>query len=234
MSDRKEAFDKIQRHFTSSNSIDVERATIKKLDWDLAKQYLISSAHDDDEPMAEVIPKVVGIEMAWVNPWNKSPVGTKLYTRPPSAVVPAALIREHERKSYHNGQTEIIKQLCDVINQMLEGNLQTRYGLPEPWKTTYERLSTFFRTTTDQRQVCAVVPEPFGTESAYQTAKDPILSSSNMIISCGLVRELVEALRNALSNASGGSLQDCCCGETEQAWRLCPLHSAPPKQEQGQ
>jgi hypothetical protein len=36
--------------------------------------------------------------------------------------------------------------------------------------------------------------------------------------------EMVEAVRNALSNASGGSLHDCCCGETEQAWRLCPLH----------
>jgi len=84
----------------------------------------------------------------------------------------------------------------------------------------------------DSQQPSAAVPEPFGTESAYQTAKDPILSSSNMIISCGLVRELVEALRNSLSNASVGSLQDCCCGETEQAWRLCPLHSTPAKQEQ--
>jgi hypothetical protein len=41
------------------------------------------------------------------------------------------------------------------------------------------------------------VAEPFGTESAYQAAKNPILSSSNMIISSGLVRDLVEALRKA-------------------------------------
>jgi hypothetical protein len=45
----------------------------------------------------------------------------------------------------------------------------------------------------------AVVPEPFGTESAYQASKNPILSSSNMIISSGLVRDLVEALRNSAS-----------------------------------
>ena len=25
---------------------------------------------------------------------------------------------------------------------------------------------------------------------------------------------------------------ECCCGECEQAWRLCPLHSGTPKQEQ--
>lgn len=40
------------------------------------------------------------------------------------------------------------------------------------------------------------VPEPFGTEVAYQTAKESILTGSNMVISCDLVRELVEVLRN--------------------------------------
>jgi proline dehydrogenase len=48
-------------------------------------------------------------------------------------------------------------------------------------------------------EASAVVPEPFGTESAYQASKNPILSSSNMIISSGLVRDLVEALRNSAS-----------------------------------
>jgi hypothetical protein len=112
----------------------------------------------------------------------------------------------------------------------------------EPWGavTNQASVDVWMRLESLGRTVCplythspsAVAPEPFGTESAYQTAKNPILSSSNMIISSGLVRDLVEALRKALSNASGGSLHDCCCGETEQAWRLCPLHSAPPEQEQ--
>jgi hypothetical protein len=61
-----------------------------------------------------------------------------------------------------------------------------------------------------------------------------IVKQIGEIVGCANDWEMVEAVRNALSNASGGSLQDCCCGETEQAWRLCPLHSAPPKQEQGQ
>lgn len=30
--------------------------------------------------VAEVIPSVVGIEIAWIDPWNKPPVGTRLYT----------------------------------------------------------------------------------------------------------------------------------------------------------
>jgi len=45
----------------------------------------------------------------------------------------------------------------------------------------------------------AVVPEPFWTESACQTAKESILTGSNMVISCDLVRELVEALRKTAS-----------------------------------
>jgi hypothetical protein len=30
--------------------------------------------------VAEVIPNVVGIEIAWVDTWNKPPTGTRLYT----------------------------------------------------------------------------------------------------------------------------------------------------------
>jgi len=59
-----------------------------------------------------------------------------------------------------------------------------------------------------------------------------IVREIGKLVGCNNDWEMVEALRNALSNASGGSLQDCCCGETEQAWRLCPLHSAPLEQEQ--
>lgn len=31
------------------------------------------------QPVAEVIPNTVGVEMAWIDPRNKPPVGTKLY-----------------------------------------------------------------------------------------------------------------------------------------------------------
>ena len=41
----------------------------------------------------------------------------------------------------------------------------------------------------------AKVPEPFGTQSAYEVACKSELMGSNMNISCNLVRELVEALR---------------------------------------
>lgn len=43
----------------------------------------------------------------------------------------------------------------------------------------------------------AKVPEPFGTQSAYEVACKSVLIGSNMNISCDLVRELVEALRKA-------------------------------------
>lgn len=52
MSDTREAFDKIQRQFTSKNSIDVERATVLRSDWELAKQYMASRAQGDAEPAA--------------------------------------------------------------------------------------------------------------------------------------------------------------------------------------
>jgi hypothetical protein len=45
----------------------------------------------------------------------------------------------------------------------------------------------------------AVVPEPFGTESAYQAAKKSTLFGANMLISRELMRELVEAVRNSAS-----------------------------------
>ena len=35
-----EAFDTIQRKFTSANSVDVERATIKKEEWKMATLYI--------------------------------------------------------------------------------------------------------------------------------------------------------------------------------------------------
>jgi hypothetical protein len=101
MSDSKSAFEKIERHFTSGNSVDVERATILKSDWELAKQYMIPSAQDGGEV------------------------------------------------------------------------------------------------------------EPFGAESAYQTAKKSILTGSNMIISCDLVRELVEALRNSESQQPSAVVPEC-------------------------
>jgi len=52
MSDIREAFEKIQRQFTSTNSIDVERATILRSDWELAKQHMEDRAQGDAEPVA--------------------------------------------------------------------------------------------------------------------------------------------------------------------------------------
>jgi hypothetical protein len=49
------------------------------------------------------------------------------------------------------------------------------------------------------QQPSAVVPEPFGTESAYQAAKKSTLFGANMLISRELMRELVEAVRNSAS-----------------------------------
>lgn len=51
MSDMKKAFDKIQRQFKSANSVDVERATVLRSDWELAKQYMASRAQGDAEPV---------------------------------------------------------------------------------------------------------------------------------------------------------------------------------------
>jgi hypothetical protein len=137
MSNSKSAFEKIERHFTSGNSIEVERATILRSDWELAKQYMPASAQDGGEPVAWLCIRPDG------EPWGA------------------------------------------VTNQVSV----------DLWM----RLGSLGRTVCPlyTRPPSAVAPEPFGTESAYQTAKNPILSSSNMIISSGLARDLVEALRKA-------------------------------------
>jgi len=53
--DSKEAFDKIERKFTISNSIEVDRSIILRADWELAKQYMIEQASRqalEGEPVA--------------------------------------------------------------------------------------------------------------------------------------------------------------------------------------
>lgn len=47
---------------------------------------------------------------------------------------------ESDRKSYHRGQIEMINQLCTVINDLLNGKFEKRYGLLEPWASTHDRL----------------------------------------------------------------------------------------------
>lgn len=47
---------------------------------------------------------------------------------------------ESERKSYHRGQIELMNQLCTVINDLLNGKFEERYGLLEPWASTHDRL----------------------------------------------------------------------------------------------
>ena len=75
------------------------------------------------------------------DPVHRSPqdlrIYTVLYTYPAGAVV-----REEKKKSFHQGQTELMTQFCVVINEMLEGDLKERYGLLEPWGSTHERLKT--------------------------------------------------------------------------------------------
>jgi hypothetical protein len=95
MSDSRKAFEKIERHFTSGNSVDVERATILKSDWELAKQYMIPSVQDAGEPVGEVSPLIYG---SWDDNGGNFknvilvdrslPLGTKVYTHPPRALVP--------------------------------------------------------------------------------------------------------------------------------------------------
>lgn len=52
---------------------------------------------------------------------------------------PETLI-ESERKSYHHGHKELMDQLCAVINDLLDGKFEKRYGLLEPWASTHDRL----------------------------------------------------------------------------------------------
>lgn len=49
-------------------------------------------------------------------------------------------IREHKRKAYHQGQTEIIERMCQIINSLLDGDFEPRHGLLEPWLSTHARL----------------------------------------------------------------------------------------------
>ena len=53
-------------------------------------RHLLPTADERVEqgPVAEVIPNAVGIEMAWIDPWNKPPVGTNLYAAPPAPAAP--------------------------------------------------------------------------------------------------------------------------------------------------
>ncbi|EAZ97240.1 hypothetical protein [Marinobacter sp. ELB17] len=54
--------------------------------------------------------------------------------------VPKAVIEDHRRQAFHQGQTELMEQFCQVINGLLDGDLKERYGLLEPWASTHEKL----------------------------------------------------------------------------------------------
>lgn len=49
-------------------------------------------------------------------------------------------IMESERKSYHHGTTKLMNEFCVVVNDLLDGKFEKRYGLLEPWASTHERL----------------------------------------------------------------------------------------------
>lgn len=75
MSDTREAFEKIQRQFTSTNSIDVERATVLRSDWELAKQHMADRAQGDSEPVGWKLAPIVptkSMQDAWdIAPTNE-------------------------------------------------------------------------------------------------------------------------------------------------------------------
>jgi len=94
----------------------------------------------EGEPFTWVFTDVNGkaTELAG-DPVHRSPqdlrVYTPLYKHPASADA-----REEKRKSFHQGQVELMKRFCVVINEMLDGDFTERYGLLEPWNSTHERL----------------------------------------------------------------------------------------------
>jgi len=137
--------------------------------------------------------------------------------------------------------------LDDCVARPVEQEARTQKATvleAERWKNIAhdqaETISELQELVHCQRPTSAVVPDDSKHHAVMQAqmwaqearTQKAIVKQIGEIVGCANDWEMVEAVRDALSNASGGSLQDCCCGETEQAWRLCPLHSTPPKQEQ--
>ena len=87
--DSKEAFDKIERKFTISNSIEVDRSIILRADWELAKQYMIEQASRqalEGEPVGTAKRCGYDRDITYCEfEADEVPIGTKLYTHPASA-----------------------------------------------------------------------------------------------------------------------------------------------------
>lgn len=49
-------------------------------------------------------------------------------------------VMNSERNSYHHGRTKLMDEFCAVINDLLDGKFEKRWGLLEPWASTHDRL----------------------------------------------------------------------------------------------
>lgn len=92
------------------------------------------------------------------------------------------------------------------------------------------------------------------TESEYNDAKEAVIAAQKCTISFiqrklrigyNHAAYLVEALQNegiiSAPDYAGRMTvlvkcpvqEDCCCGETDESWRLCPLHKRPVQEVSG-
>jgi hypothetical protein len=88
MSDSKKAFEEHVSQFDTMGNKWQDMSIDKHFAAGFEAGKIAANAKSIELPVAEVIPNVVGVEMAWVDPSNKPPVGTKLYARPLRPVVP--------------------------------------------------------------------------------------------------------------------------------------------------
>ena len=93
------------------------------------------------------------------------------------------------------------------------------------------------------------------TASEYNAARDAVIVEQKcthsfiqrkLRIGYNRAAYLVEALQNegivSVPDSAGRMTvlvkcpvqEDCCCGETDESWRLCPLHKRPVKEASGQ
>jgi|GEM_PF-4239007 len=214
MSDNREAFERIDRLFVSGSSIPVERVTITKEMWDGVKAWQASREAVEGEPVA----------WSWLNRGRQVTVDKAfageliedgevvhpLYTHPASAD-----IREHQRKSYHKGQTELMEQFCEVVNGLLDGDFSERSGLLDPWKSTHDRLRDSLASADNTKDHAVIQAKIWAQEARTQKA---IVMEIGELVGCANDWEMVGAVRMALDHEQAASvpeltseiINDCC------------------------
>jgi hypothetical protein len=227
MSDTRLAFEKIERKFTSANSVDVERSVILKSEWELAKQFINKQASRQ---------ALDGEAVLWWDGngvWDldecvrKAPTSRHtipLYTRPASTSGEEVWEKAMMAAIGEDGP----KSVADAIGRLKTGSV------PEGWKIDpFNGVSG----------IGITVIWPDGRGGAHIRTNDPQNS-----IEQNLLHDLAQALvcgsqpinRPGLGLPVSTSMpqpiktDECCCGECEEAWRLCPFHSGTSKQEKGQ